>query len=491
LARDPFEIKFLNFVRTERLIEKGDSILVACSGGADSTCLLHLLAKFRPSFGVRVAALYVNHGIRTRGEIFREKKLLKEQCEKLEVPLIIKKIDAKSIAKTTKKSLEEAAHEGRYGAIFSALEEGGFQKCATAHHLDDSAESTLMRIFKGGSPSSLSGIRPVLAGRVIRPLLFASRSEVESYLSRNEIAFSTDSTNCDERFERNFIRKKVVPLVKERFPGFLNKISTLQNIQRAENDFIDSAAVDFAGKCFIFEEGRSSFDAAEFRAAHQAIGRRAILYALRRLGFNPAEAGFGLLAEMIDFICDGPGEGIFEIFNRKLFLVKKTVYSAKDYCPEKTTVIMTPEKPADRGNKLPEEGLTIDVGESLAFKTGHFEFDFSLIKNDGERMKIGRIAKNSSLIAVPAEAEPPFIISAALPGDRIRLRDGNSQKLSDLFVNKKIPREIRREIPVVRDLNGEIVCVSNIKVSEYSSAAAKGGLKTMGYFLSIGVKSIL
>lgn len=491
MPRDAFEIKFLSHVKTVRLVEKGESVMIACSGGADSTCLLHLMAKFRTSLGIKLAALYINHGIRGRGEIYREKKLLKQHCDRLGVPLVVKKIDAKGIAKKEKRSLEEAAREGRYSAIFAAMEEGGFDRCATAHHLDDSAESFLMKIFKGGSPSALAGIRQVLSGKIVRPLLFASKAEVEAYLSRNGIGFSLDSTNSDERFERNFIRKKVVPVVKEKFPGLLSKISTFQNIQRIENDFIDSSAMDFASRCFVFAEKSVSFDAGAFAAPHLAVKRRAFLLAVRRLGLDPSAVGFGLLSESLDFISRGPGEGRFEVLKGSLYLVKKTVYSARDYRPEKTTVFLTREKPSMAAGALPESGLAIDCGERLSFRTAHFEYDVALAKNDAGSIKAVSVNRNSVLVAIPHGVEPPLLISQALKGDRIAIAGGGSQKISDLFVNAKVPREIRREIPVFRDLSGEIVCVSNIKFSEYSAAAARAGLSKAGYFLSVGVKSIL
>ncbi len=190
------------------MISEGDTVTVALSGGADSVCLLFLLKESEEELKINVRAAHVEHGIRGE-ESIGDMEFCKELCEKLGVPLSVKQVDVPAYVKETGKSTEEAARDLRY----EALRETGY-RIALAHHADDNAETMLFQLIRGTAYRGLSGMDPV-RGDLIRPLLFATREEIEAYLKEKEQPYCTDSTNADTELSRNKIRHEVIPLLKE------------------------------------------------------------------------------------------------------------------------------------------------------------------------------------------------------------------------------------------------------------------------------------
>ena len=206
------------YMKQNHMVELGDGVLVGLSGGADSVGLLLVLWKLRETFQISLRALHVHHGLRG-AEADRDAAFSRMLCERLEIPFYEFRIDAAKEALDRKCSIEEAGRLARYrlyeGTARAWEEEIRRVHLATAHHADDNAETVLFNLFRGSGLTGLSGIAPV-RGRIIRPLLWAQRSEIQAWLRQQGQDWVEDSTNQESEYSRNWLRNELLPAVKER-----------------------------------------------------------------------------------------------------------------------------------------------------------------------------------------------------------------------------------------------------------------------------------
>ena len=223
------------YMRQNHMARPGDGVLVGLSGGADSVGLLLVLWKLRETFQISLRALHVHHGLRG-AEADRDAAFSRMLCERLEVPFYEFRIDAAKEALDRKCSVEEAGRQARYRLYEETALAWEKEMCpdltsenaagkeeaaaarvhiATAHHADDNAETVLFNLFRGSGLTGLSGIAPV-RGRIIRPLLWAQRSEIQTWLRQQGQDWVEDSTNQESEYSRNWLRNELLPAVEER-----------------------------------------------------------------------------------------------------------------------------------------------------------------------------------------------------------------------------------------------------------------------------------
>lgn len=223
--------KVLETIRNENLMEAGELVVAGVSGGADSICLLSALFELREVLGIRLAAVHVNHGIRG-AEAAEDAEYVRSFCRERGIPCRVYERDVPAAARKEGLSEEEAGRQIRYACFAGAMEEWGSRVAAVAHNQNDQAETVLFHLFRGSGGRGIAGI-PVkgpLPGsrqgsdresagregteggmRLVRPLLYVSRQEIEAYLRERQIPFRTDSTNESERYSRNRIRRRILP----------------------------------------------------------------------------------------------------------------------------------------------------------------------------------------------------------------------------------------------------------------------------------------
>lgn len=225
--------EILDTVKKYDMLSKGDSVLIALSGGADSILLAHFLLQIKEEYALDLIAAHVEHGIRGE-ESMEDAAFCEEFCKKNGIPFKILHIDAPKEAKHFKMGVEEYSRKARY-AFFDTID---CDKIATAHNLSDSIETLLFRMARGTSLKGMCGIPPK-RGKIIRPLIGLSSSEIRAYLNRNKIPFRIDSTNHDDGYSRNYIRNQILPLMNNLNAQFEKHTSRLlESIQRDE-DFLE------------------------------------------------------------------------------------------------------------------------------------------------------------------------------------------------------------------------------------------------------------
>ncbi len=219
-------------------------LIAALSGGADSVALLLVLQALQPQYGYKLQAVHIHHGIRGE-EADRDAAFCEALCHKRQIPFLCRHVDVPTYAAAHKLSIETAARILRYEALHQLAPTG---LIATAHHADDAAETMLFYLMRGCGLNGLGGIPP-RRGRIIRPLLAASKAELLAYLHTQGQDFVTDSSNLTEDTERNRLRHRILPMLREHQPALLTHLThTAQTLREDEAYLTAQAEQIFAQK---------------------------------------------------------------------------------------------------------------------------------------------------------------------------------------------------------------------------------------------------
>ncbi len=216
--------EFLQYNKNKNLFQTKDKLLLAVSGGVDSVVLCALCKQA----GYDFAIAHCNFKLRGAASD-RDEKFVQQLAASYNVVFYVKNFDTATIAATTKKSIEETARELRYNWFETLCAENTFQYILTAHHTDDNIETVMMHFFRGTGIKGLRGIVPK-QGKIVRPLLFARKNELEDFTKSNQLSFVTDHTNAENDYTRNYFRNTILPMVSECYPEAKENI--LKNIQR-------------------------------------------------------------------------------------------------------------------------------------------------------------------------------------------------------------------------------------------------------------------
>ncbi|HVW25917.1 MAG TPA: tRNA lysidine(34) synthetase TilS [Polyangiaceae bacterium] len=206
-------------LREECGVEKGERLLVAASGGSDSSALLHVASLVGPRLGLTVVAHGVDHGL--RDEAARELDGAEALAARCGVPF-----GRTRVTVAPGGNLQARAREARYEALRTAMSETGATRLATAHHADDRAETVLLRLLHGATPRGLA-VLPPADGVTIRPLIRARKADVLRHLHRHDIPFSRDPSNENRRFLRVRVRLEVLPLLEALSPAIVSHLTAL------------------------------------------------------------------------------------------------------------------------------------------------------------------------------------------------------------------------------------------------------------------------
>lgn len=213
--------KVRNLIKSEHMMEDGNSIVAGVSGGADSVALLMVMLELKEEYHLEVSVVHVNHGIRGR-EAKKDEEYVKRLCKTYNLPFFLYEGSVPELSKKWQMSEETAGRKFRYQCFFDAANKTGASCIATAHHMGDQAETVLFHMARGSNLAGAAGIRPVsVIGekeegiRIIRPLLCCEKEEITAYLKQQCIKWCEDATNADDSYTRNKIRNRILPALKE------------------------------------------------------------------------------------------------------------------------------------------------------------------------------------------------------------------------------------------------------------------------------------
>lgn len=220
------------------MLQGGETVLTAVSGGADSIALLDVLRSLGSPWSLSLHAIHVHHGLRPEADADAE--FVRALCARMGVPLSVERVSVRG--EPPWEGLEAEARRARYGAFREVARRVGAQRIATAHTADDQAETVLMRLLEGAGPRGLAGIAPT-RGLLIRPLLGARRADVEAHLRARGLGWVEDPSNRDTRFLRNRIRHEVLPFLAQAVePSIVDRLARSAALVRAMVDDLERAA---------------------------------------------------------------------------------------------------------------------------------------------------------------------------------------------------------------------------------------------------------
>lgn len=437
-----FFTRFHEFSRKRRLMEQGDKIIAAVSGGVDSMVLLDLLAREQEALGLSVIVAHFNFMLRG-AESDGDEQFVVQRARHYGFEVYLDRADCAAYAREHKMGIQEAARQLRYEFFDNLLLSSGFDKIATAHNANDNAETILLNMFRGAGVAGLSGI-PVYREdrRIIRPLVFAERKEIEDYASVERIPFRTDSSNAEEYYTRNYLRLNVLPLIqKEINPNVVATLNRTGELFRELESYLIAAARE-QYDAVVTRDSTTEVQVAvsRLRAIPRLLQQYVVMFVAE--SFAACRPEYDHVQRILELMDGLSGSWVAIDRNHVVFRDRDHLVFRK-----------TEEVPEFRFAVLPNRRYQFD------------RFCFS-----------SEIMEAKNLVLNGSEAE--YVDGDKLAGKSLVLRswsDGDwfiplgmtsRKKISDYFVDAKIPIYRKPLIPILETTDGEVVWVCGQRIDE-------------------------
>lgn len=431
--------KFKNFIEENNLIEKGDSIVSAVSGGSDSVFMLEMLLAIKSDYELNIIVCHVNHGLRG-AEAQRDEDFVKKLAEKNGLIYEVEHIDMAGYAKEHSLTCEEAGRKLRYLFFEEIKEKYKADKVAIAHNENDVAETIFLNIFRGTGLDGLESI-PLRRDFYIRPILCFEKSEILDFLKENNIHYVDDSTNFTNDYKRNMIRNEIIPFIKKNFnENIVSSMSRLASIAKENNiyleDIINDKYIDIVKSNTIDREGFNELNHYEKTLVLRKLLRENLNY-LNNISKDNIE-------DMINLISLDSGKK-YDI-DGKHYLVNdfdKTIFKKLDI------------------NELSEE-ISLDFKLDKVYNIYGSKFKFVLSDKILSKKYLDYDLLTGKLS-----------LRNRRSGDRFNpFGMKGSKKIKDYFVDKKVSSDDRSKVLFL--MNGdEIACVVGYDIADKYRASSK------------------
>jgi tRNA(Ile)-lysidine synthase len=415
-------------IREQGLFRPGDTIIVAVSGGADSTALLDLLSKL-PDFPLHPVAAHLNHCLRGP-ESDADEEFVRRLALRHAIPFESRRIDVKAVAMQQGLNLEDAGRRARIGFFEEMREKWQASAVVLAHHADDQAETVLMRLLRGAGPHGLTGM-PYRNGRgFVRPMLEITRQEIEAYLAEQGLPWREDASNLDTSFLRNRIRNELLPLLEQYSPAVRSRLTTTAALLSDEDWLLQQLAEELTGQACSMEENTLVCDIRFLESQPRPLLRRVFRLTLERLAGNLDHFSHLHIAAL-EHLLDSPRpnatlnlpQGVTAVRAYGTLLLSRAGVAAP---PDTTELIIT------------EPGChTLPGGDRLSLFPETSAPDFATL--------------SSCSACFDLEKAPfPWLVRTFRAGDRmVPFGITGSKKIKEIFMEARIPLSRRRTIPLV------------------------------------------
>lgn len=455
--------RFTNVLQNECHLSEERLTVVGVSGGPDSLCLLYVLHQM----GYSLLAVHVNHQLRDEADA--EEKFVKEFATSIKVSCLSVHVDVSSYSQKEKLSIEESARHLRYECLFEQARVNNAQAVAVAHQADDQVETVMMHILRGSGLTGIKGMAyrsylPVYSESipVVRPLLGLWREEIERYCNENGIHPCTDQTNSDARYFRNRIRLELIPDLRTYNPRAKEHLWQLAALAREEDALLEQQTGQALQKIITMRgTGFKVFSMREFNDSPLAIRRRVVRSIIGKLRADLRDIGFEAIEKAIAFVEEAGPVGEWQLLD-DLWITRLDKANAMIFKGDADFSELWPL--LGESDKLP---CTLEGDTRI---------------NDHWAVHAEIIAKNDPLVINQSDKEAcfdleffkgPLYFRMARAGERIKPFGGAkiTQKLSDLFINKKVHRKARQRWPILCS-GEEALWVVGVKRTQYAPATA-------------------
>jgi tRNA(Ile)-lysidine synthase len=453
--------KFIKAIRDHRMLQRGERVLVGVSAGADSVALLHLLLGIRERYDLELIVGHLNHKLRGE-ESDCDEVFVRALADRCRLPCVSESVPAEERWRSQLGSLESWARQRRYEFFLrmSALYE--VKKIALGHTIDDQAETVLMRLVRGSGTLGLGAIPFVRTGTFIRPMLLIKREEVLGFLTELQADYREDSSNLDEEFLRNRIRRELIPLLREKYnPRIVDLLSNTADILREDAEALEGLAEKILNEQGVITEAGIAWDLDRFLKLSRGMQKNVLRRSLLRIKGNLNSVSAKDVARLLDLAQQNKSGRHLRIGDvsvsreyRWLHLTRarakrlKNGYQYQLQIPGRINLAET--------KSLFEASTEWDLHRASV--VDHWEFYLSL-----EEVEAGVWIRNWRA------GDAYFPVGAS-----------GVKKVKELFAQRKIPRHLRSTWPVV-GIDDRIIFAKGFPVSADRSvkAACKRNLKVV------------
>jgi tRNA(Ile)-lysidine synthase len=423
------KIQFEQYINRHNLFTKDDSILVAVSGGIDSCVLLHLLYYYN----YKCVVAHCNFNLRN-SESDNDEQFVKKLTNDYFMDFVSIPFNTLEYAEEKGLSIQMAARELRYIFFEETRKKHNCKAIATAHHADDSIETVFINLMRGTGLKGLTGI-PVKSNHIVRPLLFASRKEIEEYASLNNLSWRNDSSNSSNKYTRNQLRNQVLPLLDEIKPGFRKIL--LRNIEHFnETETLLNTLLKSTFDKIISKKGNTVYiSIKELKVI--GLNKSLLFEIISGYGFNPKQA-----EKIWNSLDSGPGK----MFYSKNYSLNK----------DREFIIISQIE-----NQESQRKYYID--ETAEWISEPFEMSIETMLWEAGKV----IPRNSKILFADLHAlEFPLIIRRWLPGDFFQpFGMKGFKKLSDYFIDQKISKTEKENTWIIESAN-RIIWVVGYRIDD-------------------------
>lgn len=439
-----FTDKVFETIRSNKMIEPGDSVLVGLSGGADSMTLLCFLSRYRKELGItRLAAAHVNHQLRG-AEALRDEDFVRNACGQMQIPLYVKTADVAHIAADRGLGVEETGRRVRYAFFEQIIREWNTSsRVATAHTLSDSMETLLLHLARGCGLSGLTGIPPV-RGNIIRPLIACTRDEIEKYCEETDISYIYDSTNGDNQYSRNRVRNCIVSELYTINPQVDKAFQRLMTaVQRDENYWTETIEDKWKGVCLANDAMVCRLSCEGLRNMSPALRYRILQKGAQINSDEEAPSLEQKHLDALDSLVSNPG-AVTLPGNRRVSSDGGQLIFQKHEIGDTAAVVNCT--------------YPLEIGKSYAFSDRLYRAMLLSLEEYENCKKIHKILLKNALNY--DNISSTILIRSRLPGDSYHPvgRQGG-KSLKKLFNESKIPSEKRQAVPILCDNQGILLVV--------------------------------